>query len=229
MGADPAEAPAASRRQISLWALASLVCGLGFLCPLASMMGPLLGVVALAEIGRKPHRTGRRLAVAGIVAGLAALAGWGMVARLWHVNARIPLIYGPAAELAAGLAGDVAAFKSAFHGDGAAAAEAEAIAFLSEVRGRYGRLVGSGQREEAGGTEAGTRQLRIPYTFQFESGPVDAEAQFVLWADDAPGLVLKFRWLVIRDDELGDLVYPASATAEADRGAETNQGSPRGE
>jgi hypothetical protein len=51
----------------------------------------------------------------------------------------------------------------------------------------------------------------VAYTFEFESGPVEAEARFVVWAQ-GQGLVLKFAWLAFRDQEEGDLVYPASAT-----------------
>ncbi len=50
---------------------------------------------------------------------------------------------------------------------------------------------------------------------QFESGPVEAEAEFIIM--DGGGLVLKFGWLVIRDDELADLVYPPTAKTRAER------------
>jgi hypothetical protein len=195
--------------------LLSLLCGVAVLCPIASMLGPLLGVVALAEIRRKPHRTGTKLAVAGILSGLVATAGWTAAARWWHVNARVPMLQGPAPALAAGLAGDVGGFKAGFAEEGAAAADAEALAFLDEVSGRYGRLLSSAQRQaddgEALPAPVDTRRPRVAYTFEFESGPVEAEARFVVWAQ-GQGLVLKFAWLAFRDQEEGDLVYPASAT-----------------
>ncbi|MCZ6544019.1 MAG: DUF4190 domain-containing protein, partial [Planctomycetota bacterium] len=62
-------------------------------------MGPLLGFYALGEIRRDPQRTGRRLAIGGIVIGLLAVAGWGMAARWWDVNARRQMLNGLAAEL----------------------------------------------------------------------------------------------------------------------------------
>jgi hypothetical protein len=199
---------------MSLWAVLSLLCGVAVLCPITSLLGPILGVVALAEIRRKPYRTGTGLAVAGILCGLVATAGWAAAARWWHVNARVPLLRGPAPALAAGLAGDLSGFKAGFTEEGAVADDAEALAFLDEVSGRYGHLVGSTQRqagaEEAPPTPADTRRPRVAYTFQFESGPVEAEARFVVWAQ-GQGLVLKFAWLALRDQEEGDLVYPASA------------------
>ncbi|MHC4766770.1 MAG: DUF4190 domain-containing protein [Planctomycetota bacterium] len=196
---------------MSLWALLSLLCGVAVFCPVTSVLGPLLGVVALGEIRRKPARSGTRLAVTGIVIGLLATAGWAATARWWHVNAREPMLQGPAEALAAGLDGDVARFRAGFVGR--ATADDEARAFLDEVAGRYGRLVGSTQRPsfaETAPVQADTRRPRVAYTFEFESGPVEAEAEFVVWAP-GQGLVLEFAWLAFRDQELGHLVYPASA------------------
>ncbi|MHC4991415.1 MAG: DUF4190 domain-containing protein [Planctomycetota bacterium] len=192
----------------SLWALLSLLCGVAVFCPVTSVLGPLLGAVALVDIRRKPHRTGAKLAVTGIAVGLLATAGWAAAARWWHVNAREPMLRGPAEALAAGLGGDVAGFEAGF-----TAPAGDARAFLDEVAGRYGRLTGSTQRpsfEETDPAQADTRRPRVAYTFEFESGPVEAEAQFVVWAQ-GEGLVLKFAWLAFRDHELGHLVYPASA------------------
>jgi hypothetical protein len=192
--------------------LLSFLCGVAVFCPVTSVLGPLLGVVALGEIRRRPHRTGTRLAVAGIAVGLLATAGWAATAWWWHLNARVPMLRGPAAALAAGLDGDLEAFRAVFVGQGAGADETRA--YLSEVGARYGRLAGSSQSpagdEQAPGTPADTRHPRIAYTFQFESGPVEAEARFVVWAQQQ-GLVLKFAWLVLRNREAGDLVYPAAA------------------
>ncbi|MHC4080309.1 MAG: DUF4190 domain-containing protein [Planctomycetota bacterium] len=211
MAAERGQDLAGQPRRVSLWALLSLLCGVAVFCPVTSVLGPLLGLVALAEIRRKPQRTGRRLAVAGITIGLLATAGWAATARWWHVNARVPMLRGPVEALAAGLGGDVAGFRVGFAGGGAA--DDGAQAFLEEVGGRYGRLVGSAQRPSSQETDPAPADMsrpRIVYLFEFESGPVETEAQFVVW-EPGQGLVLKFAWLAFRDQESGDLVYPASA------------------
>ncbi len=213
---------AAPQPRTSLWALASIACSVSLVCPIASLLGPLLGLRALFEIRSNPLRRGRRLALAGITIGLLGTLGWLMAAGWWHVNVRTPMLSGPSRPLEAGLDGDVAAFKAAFHGAGVSADDAEARAFLEETRRRYGRLLGSAQSPGSGGPATTDRaRMTISYTLRFEKGPVEAQAQFILRADDAPGLVLRFGWLILHDDELGDLVYPASADVGPAEKAET--------
>ncbi len=127
------------------------------------------------------------------------------------------MIEGPRAALVAGQSGDLAGFRAGFTGAGALPGDAEAIAFLGELESRYGRFLGSRQdrlRESLGPAEPGGR--RIPYVLEFESGEVAAEAEFVIRQAGSGGFVGRFAWLSIRDDELGDLVYPKSAQANAD-------------
>lgn len=204
-------------RRTSVWAILSLLAGACILCPAASLLGPVLGVAALLDIRRNPRRSGSRLAIAGIVLGLLATAGWAAAATWWHVHARVPMLEGPARELRMGLAGDVEAFRAGFTGPDAGPDEASE--FLDEARGRYGRFIRSAQRAPSSpGDPAGTGpnwasgRVRIPYSFLFEAGPLDAEAEFVVTAG-GPRPLLKFAWLALRDDERGDLVYPAEAAA----------------
>lgn len=202
-------------RRTSAWALLSLVAGVCFMCPAASLLAPVLGAAALLELKRNPLRSGRRLAFAGIILGVLGAAWWAAAAGWWQVNARLPMLEGPARLLRLGLGGDVEAFRAGFTGP--EPGTAEAAAFLSETAGRYGGFIRSQQREpSAGAGAAGTGwasgRARIPYTFLFEAGPVEAEAEFVVTAGGARPL-LKFAWFALRDDERGDLVYPASAAA----------------
>ncbi len=199
-------------RRTSLWALLSLVAGVCFMCPAASLLAPVLGAAALLDVRRHPGRSGRRLAFAGIILGALGTAWWGAAAAWWQVHARVPMLEGPARQLRLGLGGDVEGFRAGFAGpDGG---PAEAAAFLSEAAGRYGRFIRSAQRVPPAGEAAAagwaSGRVRIPYTFLFEAGPVEAEAEFVV-TGGGPRLILKFAWFALRDDERGHLVYPASA------------------
>ena len=227
MQAEPGpQTPTGPRGELSLWALASLLCSVSMICPPAAVLGPLLGVRALVEIKSNPNRRGRRLALAGIVIGVLATGGWGVAAWWWNVNARRPMVEGPKVELEAGFRGDLTALKRGFHGDGATAADAEAAAFIAALRERYGRFLGTAQNrgDAAGGSPIDRSRPRIPYLLQFETGPVEAEAEFIITAAGARRLVLKFGWIVVRDDERGDLVYPKSAEAVVDEAPAAEEG-----
>ncbi len=213
MKGDSPDNPARAPRQASFWALAALVCAVASACPIAALLGIVLGGAALLDIRLNPHRGGRRLAVTAIIVGGIASAGWGAFGWWWHVNVRTPMLHGPAPALRAGLDGDVAAFRDAFVNGGGD--EVEAATFLTSVRNRYGALVGAAQRADDGSVAARNTDVRqpwIPYAFRFESGRLDADAQFIV-VEPGQGLILKFAWVAIRDPQLGDLVYPAAATA----------------
>ena len=204
-----AATPSSPTRQISLWALASLLCAIAFICPIAPLLSLVFALVGALDLRRHPHRRGKRLVIAGVIVSVLALGGWGVAARWWDVHARRPMLYGPTQAIAAGQDGDVAGFRDAFMSGSDRASEPQAVAFLDSVTERYGRLAGSSQRDDGAPPVSTQRRARIPYTFHFETGPVEAEAEFIIAADSG-GLVLRFAWVVIHDPVMGDLVYPAT-------------------
>jgi hypothetical protein len=209
-------------RPLSPWALATLICGLSAFCPAASLAGLGFGARAIVDLRRRPGRRGARMVAAGLVLSVLSLAGWAAALRWWEVNVRQPMLQGPLRPLASGLAGDVRGFQAGFLAPDPPASPRDAAGFLDEVARRHGRLLGSSQRalEEpapAPGTDAKAAaaapmvdlsRFRIGYTLHFETGPVDAEAEFVVSSPGVRGFSLRFSWLVIRGAERGDLCYP---------------------
>ncbi len=212
MAVDPAEpapgAPAAPRT--SRWSIAAILCSSAIFCPPLALVGPLLGVYALIDIRRRPHLKGRRLAVAGMVIGLLVTAGWIRGAWWWDRNARAPMLTGPRTAFAAGFAGDLKGFKAEFIGDAATARDAEVATFIVKLRRRYGEFIDCASDEEGqvDGSALDQAGVSIPYTLRFERAEVEARAVFHVWAEDEPGLVLKFSSVVVLDPEEGDLAYP---------------------
>ena len=214
-----AEQPPTPVARTSNWAVASLLCSLAC-CPVATLLGPLLGLRALVQIRANPTTVrGRGIAIAGIVIGLAISLVWIAAAIWWQFNARLPMLNGPRDALQAGLAGDVARFKAAFVGDDPAGPADEAIAFLNQLSTRYGRLLDStlSQSPITKPTLSGPAELRITYTLTFDQSQVEAEAAFVTFAPSAaiPKPVFKWAWIRVIDPLRGDLVYPVAATAQA--------------
>jgi hypothetical protein len=189
----------------SPWAIASLLCAIGIACPLLALLAPILGIKAVAHIRNTPGIGGVRVAVAGIVIGTIGILLWSAVAYVWHAEVRTPILHGPETELREGLAGDVAAFMQGFTKDGALAPRDEAAAFLREVGGRYGLLLSVQQDTFRADPEPGRMSSVIPYVLRFESGLVQAEAKLRLFAD---GISPRWEYIVILDDEVGDLSFP---------------------
>ena len=205
---------------MSLWAVAAFVVGMIPVPPLC-LIAPLLGLTGLSQVRHKGYQ-GTKFAVAGIVLGAGATLGWLGGAWWWNQAVRSPLLDGPVAPLRAGLRGDTAAFVARFHdgrGEGlSASASAEAEAFLSEVRGRYGRLEGSKRSPEQEFREQPARLVeepRLAWLFTFETGPVGVEGVYTALEPTSGAFVNRWRWIVLRDEALGDLVFPRALAGEA--------------
>ena len=176
------------------------------------LIGPLLGVVGLAQIRYGSGYKGRGPAIAGIVLGLLFAAGWSAAAVWWHVNVRRMYLWGPRVALQQGLDGDVAAFRSAFIDPDASTADAEAAAFLDALRSRYGRLRSTARQDEAVDMEHFDRaRPRLAYRLDFERRSVGAEVQFAARDDTGAFSAPRVAWIVILDPVEGDLAYPLSA------------------
>jgi len=192
----------------SPWAIASLMCSAVVVCPLATLLGPLLGLKAIAEIRARPGLKGIPLAVAGIALGLATTLLW-IGAAIWlNVAVRQPILAGPEPELRAGFRGEIESFKAGFVAE---VPDAIAIEFINELTRRYGPFLGIEQDSAASPPEADDladpdEDFIVHYIMSFERGLLEAEAAFVPFKNMRP--VGKWRWIVIKDDELGDLRYP---------------------
>jgi hypothetical protein len=193
------------------------------------VLGPLLGVIGLRQTRPGSPYRGRGRAAAGCIIGGVACVGWAVVAGLWNVNVRRPLIEGPRAALTAGFAGDARAFMAAFT-EPPAGGETEASAFIEALRSRYGGFRTSRQRlSDAAPPEFDPRRPRVRYRLEFERATVDAEAVFVITDPDGSkpvrGFVLRFAWLLVHDADQGDLAYPTVARPPAANGSRRGEDS----
>lgn len=204
---------------MSLWAVASFVVGMIPVPPLC-LIAPLLGLTGLSQVRHKGY-AGTKFAVAGIVLGLGATLGWGLGAWWWNANVRSPLLDGPVSALRTGLRGDTAGFVDRFREVPDATEEAlyaQAEAFLAEVRSRYGRLEGSTRSPEQEFREQPARlteEPRLAWLFTFEAGPVGVEGVYTAIDPGTGAFTNRWRWIVLRDSSLGDLVFPSAYDAEA--------------
>ncbi len=202
-------------------AIASLVCSLIFICPITTIIGPILGLVGLATISEAKGTKGKGLAAAGLILGviftiaqgIAGYKAWQFFYGFYEVVEQ-----GPRPALTVGFAGDLQGFQDGFYGPGANDPEG-ASAFIAELRSRYGEFVDSQLPSNAQPQQPSQQDPKIvvPYTITFDNAEVAAEAE-VIFADPnaAPGgpvFINKLGYLTVFDPELGDLKYPPPTDA----------------
>lgn len=240
----PAPESEAPRARWSLWAIASLVTSVVFgaaaaiappCCMFTSPIGIILGVAALVEIGRNPMRRGRGLAVTGIVlALLATVFAVGYAVKL-RETIRVRILDGPVEALRAGERDDLDGFRREFVGPGTTASDDEVRAFVDALGDRYGRLRAIDQEKDPDApplapSEIDQADIRVTYLLRFQGGAVRADTSFVAFRAPPGGglqkMVGRWAWIVVRDPERGDLVYPPG-TPTTDEGG--SNGSADGE
>ncbi len=161
---EPTEAPVPHARWSAL-AIGSIVTSV---LPLASALAPLLGVIALVGLRRRPHLRGQALAWAGIAIGIAATGL--QVAGAWSIaHAFNTLAARPEQALHAAWAGDAEGLRSAMTPPGNEATEARIAAWVAELRGRFGEFESVRMAPAAPGPAApvGEREMRASYEASF--------------------------------------------------------------
>ncbi len=199
--------PAAAKKTSGL-AITSLIFSLIVCCPVATIIGPLLGIGALVRIGGNPALKGKGLAFAAIIMGIAFSAAQGLGGYSMYKNIIEPMYVGPRDALASGFAGDIAGFKGHFYGAGATASDEQAAAFIEQLRQRYGKFVASSLNQQT--QPQGGPVMEFDYFLSFANTTVEAEAQ-IIFADEKTGVWPKaLGYITVFDPDLGDLTFPPS-------------------
>lgn len=122
-------------------AVASLTCSLILCCPLATVVGPILGLLHFAVAAGKPWIRGGGLAIAGIVLGIVFSGFW--IWGGWQtVNAFRELAKLPSDAMLALSADDLPAFREAAQGITADEADDRSVElFAAEIEDRFGTFV----------------------------------------------------------------------------------------
>lgn len=207
---DPAQRP-----RTSGLAIGSFLCAIFICCPIATVIAPVLGIVALIGIGRQGGaQRGRGFAIAGILIGAAVTVLWVIVAVwMFSLAARITTL--PQTMLIAGQSGDLSAFRNEFDGAATRAGDDEVRSFFDELTARYGRIqsVDPVPGQSAAATPDG--RLLQRYTLRGEKGIVDVEVDWLI-VDEASGRVLVMRPVALQviDPDRPPLRFPAGTAPD---------------
>jgi hypothetical protein len=195
-------------------AIVALISSLVFCCPVTTLLGPVLGLIALVTIKPERNERGKGLAIAAILIGVVLTILWIYSIVLVAGVFRDYLEYmqeTPQHVIERGYAGDYDAFRSEFLGSGARASDAEIQQFLTELTSRYGQFVSIEMHEDAlehMDQRAGQPTLTVPFTIEFTNATREAEIEFYIADPDTGGLTKAIRSIVIFDQQLGDIEFP---------------------
>jgi hypothetical protein len=177
--------PSVGQRRTSGLAITSLVFSLIVCCPLTTIIGPLLGLIAIASIGSNPLKKGKGLALIAIIVGVLVTSGYVWVGvHFYHNWKRFEDT--PRMAIAAGYAGDLTRFKATFGGP--ATPDAEAQAFIEQMRTRFGNpqrsdvdfnaFVTAMQQQRGQARPGQLQSLDFKFRIVFDKATVDADLPF---------------------------------------------------
>lgn len=206
--AAPDGASSSEPKKTSGMAVTALVFSLIFCCPITTVLGVLLGLIALVTMGDK--KKGKGIAIAAVIIGIitTAISGYAAIKIGKLVAESAAFVQeGPAEAMNAASANDVAAFKAAFYGAGSTATDAEAQAFIDAVNQRYGTFQ-SAMMSQQSQPPFGQPVVAFPYTLTFSNATVESSVELT-FADEATGeFVMKVSSITIIDPDSGDLTFP---------------------
>jgi hypothetical protein len=198
-------------------ATASLICSLVLCCPIVTLVGVILGIVALMKI-RGSAMSGRGLAWAGIIVGILTTT---LTTLFLIISIKVGLgVLEQTPEsvttaIKAGITGDIEKFRMEFTHDAIAASNDEITTFLETISTRYGvfdeavidmATIQAGQQPTAGGPEP-----ELPIQLVFETKTISAIAVFTV-AEGTESLIdVQIQCLLIHDPENGDIAFPLAS------------------
>lgn len=206
---DDSTAPAP---RISGLAIAALVCAGLFCIPGLSLIGVILGLVAIVTMIGRSHLRGRGIAIAAIVLGLAVSIGWGIGGyKLYGITREMITMVRdvPQETLRAGFSGDMPAFRQRLWGPASEVSDADAAAFFAEATSRYGEFVKiSPDEQQQIQPKPGDVRLEFRYNAEFTNTTVTAMIEFMIVDEKTQEWVKKITAIEFLDRERGNLRFP---------------------
>jgi hypothetical protein len=188
-------------------AIASLVCGLLFCCPITTLLAPLLGIAHFISAAGKPWIRGAGLAIGGILLGLVMTGGWVFLswASYQFMQQAMRL---PDEALAALSADDVSEFRSKWVGlEEGSKGDAQIAAFRQDLESRYGTFE-SIRPEQTQEPQAGAEQAFVlPFIATF-SGVEDGVMMNVTFLPTGQGFEILIMQIEVIDEQQGNIVFP---------------------
>ena len=196
-------------------ATASLICSLILCCPIVTLVGVILGIVALVKI-RGSAMSGRGIAWAGIIIGILTTTLTTLF-MIIAVNVGLGVLEqtpeSVTTAIKAGITGDIEKFRMEFTHEAVAASDDEITSFLETISTRYGvfdKAVIDMATMQAGQQPSGD-EAELPIQLVFETKTISAIAVFTIAKGTDSWIDVQIQCLLIRDPENGDVAFPLAS------------------
>jgi len=196
-------------------ATASLICSLILCCPIVTLVGVILGIVALMKI-RGSAMSGRGIAWAGIIIGILTTTLTTLF-MIIAVNVGLGVLEqtpeSVTTAIKAGITGDIEKFRMEFTHEAVAASDDEITSFLETISTRYGvfdKAVIDMATMQAGQQPSGD-EAELPIQLVFETKTISAIAVFTIAKGTDSLIDVQIQCLLIRDPENGDVAFPLAS------------------
>lgn len=196
-------------------ATASLICSLILCCPIVTLVGVILGIVALARI-RGSAMSGRGLAWAGIIVGTLTTT-LSTLFMIIAMNVALGVLEqtpdSVTTALKAGITGDIEKFRMEFTHGAVASSDDEITSFLETISTRYGVFDNAVIDMAAlqAGQQPSSDEPELPIQLVFETKTISAVAVFTVEKGTDSLIDVQIQCLLIRDPENGDVAFPLAS------------------
>jgi len=194
-------------------AVASLVCSLIICCPLVTIFGPILGVVAFFKMKREPHLSGKGFAVSGILIGAITTIIWILVS-MFLVKVFVNFVEQTRAvstqTIQSGYDGCYTCFRENLTPTSALVTDEEIQSFIETLEERYGTFDSAflNMEEQNQNIQPTQRETPIPIRFVFETTDVTGFIMFEILPSSFYEFGMKIECIKIEDTKNGDIIFP---------------------
>jgi hypothetical protein len=194
----------------------ALISSLIVCCPVTTILGPILGVVALIRLRSRPHLKGKGLAWSSIIVGIIATAVWAVLGMLTFnfITDFVEQTRTVSTEtIQAGYDSDYSTFRSYLTKSSSQVSDEEIQIFIETLKERYGNFDSAFfnmQEQEQTEITQTTREAPIPIHFVFET----TDATGIIMFEFVPTndwYEMKIGCIQIEDTKHGDIVFPVDS------------------
>jgi hypothetical protein len=194
-------------------ATTSLICSLIICCPIATIVGPILGLIALIKMKAKPQISGRGFAWSGIIIGVVSTIVWvgiGAFVTKMGLDFLEKVATLSTETIQAGYEGDYQKFRGNLTRSSSSVTDEEIKSFIDTLQTRYGKFDSSilNMQDQNYSSEASESAEVIPVRFIFETN----DASGLLFLEITSGTWFDYEMhiskITIFDSKDGNIEFP---------------------